>query len=1168
MRLRRLDLTRYGKFTDCSIDFGERCEGQPDLHVIYGPNEAGKSTTFAAFLDLLFGIGTQSSFGFLHPYPTMRIGAALEFGGETRDFARIKRPQNSLLDAGDRPIPEAAIRAEIGGIDRDAYRTMFSLDDETLEKGGESILASKGDLGQLLFSASAGLADLSQNLLDLRTEADGFYKFRARSGMLAELKAQLVALKAEREQIDTLASDYARLVAARDSAAHQYDEAVGERARIQARMDEIQRHIAALPRLVALRADRERLGPFADLPEAPPGWAAALPALQKEEIELAVQNQTNRDEIARLRSEIEAIVVDDAALHQANELERLTELRARYITAEKDIPERRLQLRQLDLQVSGILQRIDRDGEAEPQRLVLTVTTTGRLRELIEARSGIDAALRNASEECAEARRRLAETARKLPKTDQAASLPQERERAVATLAATVEVLRSSDHQVRLRVAERSRAAAQEVLDERLLALRPWHGTLEQLVGMTVPRPDMLQRWKASRRENEALLSQHQGEIGRLTTQMRHVEAERAGLAATTGIVTDREAAEIRARRELAWAAHRRDLDAASADLFEEALRHDDLVGAGRISHMSDLARLHRSGQALAVAQADLARATELGEGAAAALAGVDAEVAQAVLTMVPSWLPAPSLLELEDWLSCRSRVLEARDIMRMAERDLHAAQADAGEALSQLRAALEQAGIVCAAEADVGVLLAEAQTGLESEAQRCRLYAELEDRRRDVARRERSAEQAEAQQRDWAEAWSATCRNCWLAEARAVPALGVVRETLAAVADLAPTLEKRAGLIDRIDKMEKDQAAFRDEVAILARALGIPREAMPVIDLVREIVDTIRKAGADQERRTQLLAQLKIAEDRQRTLAEKNGIHAGQTQRMIAFFEVASLADVAEALEQIAQRHVLQERAAEAERDIREAMRSVDLASAEAALDNASRPALEAELSELKVRFDDQDRRCHELFAARATTVDQVEAIGGDATVAEIEERRRTTLLEIEDGALRYLQLRAGVAAAEQALAIYRERHRSSMMERASAAFRTISRGAYSGLAAQPGKDGETLIALAAGGGSKAADELSKGTRFQLYLALRVAGYHEFAKARRAVPFVADDIMETFDDFRAEEAFRLFVDMARSGQVIYLTHHQHLCEIVRRVCPTARLYRLDEPEMQRRRIA
>ena len=60
MRLNRLDLTRYGKFTDCSIDFGTPTPGQPDLHLIYGPNEAGKSTLLAAFLDLLFGIETRS----------------------------------------------------------------------------------------------------------------------------------------------------------------------------------------------------------------------------------------------------------------------------------------------------------------------------------------------------------------------------------------------------------------------------------------------------------------------------------------------------------------------------------------------------------------------------------------------------------------------------------------------------------------------------------------------------------------------------------------------------------------------------------------------------------------------------------------------------------------------------------------------------------------------------------------------------------------------------------------------------------------------------------------------------------------------------------------------------------------------------------------------------
>jgi uncharacterized protein YhaN len=65
--------------------------------------------------------------------------------------------------------------------------------------------------------------------------------------------------------------------------------------------------------------------------------------------------------------------------------------------------------------------------------------------------------------------------------------------------------------------------------------------------------------------------------------------------------------------------------------------------------------------------------------------------------------------------------------------------------------------------------------------------------------------------------------------------------------------------------------------------------------------------------------------------------------------------------------------------------------------------------------------------------------------------------------------------------------------------------------------------------------------------LALRAAGYHEFARAQAPPPFLADDIMETFDDFRAEEAFRLLAGMAATGQVVYFTHHRHLCEIAKR---------------------
>ncbi|WP_246674848.1 MULTISPECIES: AAA family ATPase [unclassified Mesorhizobium] len=52
MRLRRLDLIRYGKFTDRTIDFGPKPESGPDLHVVFGLNEAGKSTVLSGYLEI------------------------------------------------------------------------------------------------------------------------------------------------------------------------------------------------------------------------------------------------------------------------------------------------------------------------------------------------------------------------------------------------------------------------------------------------------------------------------------------------------------------------------------------------------------------------------------------------------------------------------------------------------------------------------------------------------------------------------------------------------------------------------------------------------------------------------------------------------------------------------------------------------------------------------------------------------------------------------------------------------------------------------------------------------------------------------------------------------------------------------------------------------------
>ena len=53
MRFRRLDLLAFGPFTDRTIDLAQ---GPPGLQLIYGLNEAGKSSLLRAIHGALFGI--------------------------------------------------------------------------------------------------------------------------------------------------------------------------------------------------------------------------------------------------------------------------------------------------------------------------------------------------------------------------------------------------------------------------------------------------------------------------------------------------------------------------------------------------------------------------------------------------------------------------------------------------------------------------------------------------------------------------------------------------------------------------------------------------------------------------------------------------------------------------------------------------------------------------------------------------------------------------------------------------------------------------------------------------------------------------------------------------------------------------------------------------------
>lgn len=174
MRLNRLDLIRYGRFDGAEIVLPAPAEGKPDVTVIYGPNESGKSTAFNGFLELLFGMKAGT-----HPYAfrfernDLLVGAELGIPGRGVTVLRRngKRTQ-SLLDHQDRPVDEAILSSALHGLSMEGYVERFSLNDEGLRKGGERIAEAKGDLGQLLHAGVSGLTSMATTLEDMTARAE------------------------------------------------------------------------------------------------------------------------------------------------------------------------------------------------------------------------------------------------------------------------------------------------------------------------------------------------------------------------------------------------------------------------------------------------------------------------------------------------------------------------------------------------------------------------------------------------------------------------------------------------------------------------------------------------------------------------------------------------------------------------------------------------------------------------------------------------------------------------------------------------------------------------------------------------------------------------------------------------------------------------------------
>ncbi|WP_321363623.1 AAA family ATPase [uncultured Celeribacter sp.] len=1138
MRIRRLNLNRFGHFTEREFNFGPAREGR-DFHIIYGPNEAGKTTTMEAALRLFYGFAPRENYAFKHPRSNLQVSAELEIDGAPRHFTRLPKRSGSLLDETGTPLPETALSAHLAGLAEEDYRRLLCLDDETLERGGEEIANAEGDIGRLLFSAAAGVADLSGVLDGVRERADALWKKRGRTTRIAELKRTLSEVEKQIKDHDVTASAWKTLKRDLQKAQEAEQRARKTRDDLNIAKAHMEAQRRALPLLSEISELEATIAPFSAYPDQLDFDAERLIELRSDR-GIATQNIDRlSQEIAARQADLTEVSVDPELLKLAAALDALEDLSARDRTAGLDLGRREEEQKAAETAMKLAARDLGIAVQTpDLQRLVLS---SADIAALERARETLRGAMSRADAEASEVSELNARVTSASEALEDCAPATEDAPRVADILMRFDADGLAPAHAAALQAIEAATIRASRALSALSIA------------GVHF---EHLPACPSSRAEATLWAERHQDLLRDLrTTQDKrdaHLEelearkAQAAALTRDTKIVPDDEAQKLRARRDEMWSAHLARLDTRSATDFHDAMHQHDTASDLRLTQSRDLAQLREIGQAEAVARARAAQTDKH----LAALSGertdIEAAVREAGDRVGLSGDITPAL-----WLDWVIRHETAEDEAR-ALRDTTASYR---QTLQRAAALLtELAEVLPFPPTELGHALSVSRRMAEDDRKRAdartKAVEAVRQARKELSRRETRYKEALKVRTDADTAWQALVRDL-LGDALSPERLMISLEPLR---DLCDHEKARAAAERRVKTMRADQEQFAQEVDALARTHDLePRTT--AAETYAALMALAEQARRDREAGRKLETELETAKTERSRNEDRRDAIDQEVVAIAAFFPDPNTLHDIDALRQVATRaqQVIDNRAMRDKltRQVLSDLGTADLEEARAQLSETSIAALESCLDSNESDLTHAEAELTRAIQTRVTAEHALAEIKGDGAVASLVEQKATLELQLEDAAVEHLELSLGHHLASNAIRRYRDSHRSGMLAATEQCFASLTQGAYPSLSTQTDKEAEVLLAVDRNGVSKRAAEMSKGTRFQLYLALRAAAHEQLVAQGTKLPFFCDDIFETFDEARTSAACRVMETIGTHGQAIYLTHHRHVVEIAMTVCET-----------------
>jgi uncharacterized protein YhaN len=1163
MRIKRLELKAFGPFSDRTLDFSS---GLPGLHVVYGPNEAGKSSSMRALQALFFGFPARTGDDFLHPYQQLLVGGCLQSSdGRELTFFRRKKTKNSLFDQHDNPLDPAVLNPFLHGLEQELFTTLYGINHETLVKGGQGILDQQGEVGQALFAAGTGLASLKSIVDELEAEGDNLFRPRGSSQAIPVVLAHYKDLQVQIKQVTLSSREWQDHQRALDDALKKLEDANVLRSKLNREKRQVERLKQALPNIGQRRSLQEKLEELGEVVELPADFGERRRGLEQQRIIANSRLESAKTRLSDLEEKRKGVSLNQGLLDHAEAIEELHQGLGQYRKAKADRPlleGRRIGCR---TEAANLLKQI-RPG--------ISLDEVETLRPGLAKRKTIQT-LGAKHEALVQGERKSARLVQTTAKDLETARNDLEKLSLIADagkLSRTVKsVQKAGDLDGEITARRQSLESARKECRAVLKRLGLWTGPLELLGQLAVPLPETLHRHEEEFRSLAEAKRQLLVDRGQLESEQALLAEQLHEIEYAAEVPTEEELTNYRSRREHGWqllrsqwlqgedvAAQSLEYDAEHPlpEAYERLVVISDQT-ADRLYREADRVQKHASLKARA--EGIEKRLIELNK----QVETVESAVAVAKSHWQELWTPCSiSPLpprEMQAWLNgfdkLRFQVAEADKISRDVEaqetrrRDLRATLlAELAEPGEPLDFPGEELSPVLQFAETLAQRMQADQSRHEMLVEKIRAL----DNALEAARSDHDV--AEEDLKHWQTLWDDALAPLGI-ESKILPPEAIeFIETLQACFDKQKESEEFG---KRKEGIDRDARGFEETLLALAKDIAPDLAELDANQAVTQLKSRLGRASQDQalvQRYTEEIEDLEI------TIIDAQTELNSVVEQMEVLRQLAGC-DTEEQFNEAERRSNeylrFKDKLDETESNLVRIAEGIPLADLEKQAQGIDPDELPGKIEALTYQIEGLvDPEISQLSEIIGREKNELARMDGSGKAAELAEESQQDLAKIRRLTERFIRLKLSTRILREEIERYRAENQDPVLKIASGYFGDLTLGSFAGLRTDIDDQGQpVLIGVRPNGAWLQVGGMSSGTCDQLYLALRLATLEWRIQSSEPMPFIVDDILINFDDQRSKATLNALSNLAEKTQVILFTHHGQVFEDAKALTSNDRVF-------------